>query len=242
MAKIPEKYVGTVWKLLKERIPENTRVLLLSFTGGRAFGWGSEIHDIDVRGIIYVGKPYWDFAHIGAEHVDLMVETLEHLRTQIYYRHWTVFEDLSNPFHIDPLFDYDKFMSFCGLDCIKNHLTSIESEILRFKYVYRSPRAGLHCYRILMVPLYYIYYGKIEIDCVKLNREVFHYEEFDKMVKAYKYGEHVEINYDKAISDYDKMLSELKEHVAGVERRKITEELNKWFEETIKKLNIKPST
>ena len=239
MAKLPRGYKRRVFKLLRERLPRKAKVLLLSFTGGRAFGWGSERHDVDVRGVILIDKPYWDFAHIGKEHVDLMVETLEHLGMQIYYRHWTVFENMSNPFYIHSAFDFEKFMSFCGADCVKNHLTSIESEILRFKYVHRSPRAGLHCYRLVMVPLYYLDTGKIEIDCVKLNREVFHFEEFDKMVEAYKYDRQVKIDYEKAIKDYEEMLSELKDRIRDVTNQLDNEKLARWIEETKQQIRKK---
>lgn len=213
-------------EIVKERLPEDVIILIMSHTGSRAFGWGSERMDIDIRGVFYTTKPYWDWVHIGLEGYDITMISLEHLKYDIYYRHWTVFENLSKPFLIHPAFDFNGFMRLCKADCIKYHMPSIKSEILRFKHVHKSPRAGLHCYRQLMVPIYFLDTGRIEIDCTKLNREVFHCKQFDLMVDSYKYGKKVKIDWDEAVKDYDRLLGELEDRLRGRGDRLNDKELN----------------
>ena len=208
----------------------------MSHTGSRAFGWGSDKMDVDVRGVFYVEKPYWDWVHIGIEGYDISLISLEHLKWDIYYRHWTVFEDLSKPFYIHSAFDFEGFMNLCRADCIKYHMPSIEAEILRFKEVHKSARAGLHCYRQLFVPIYFLDTGRIEIDCAKLNKEVFHCKQFDLMVESYKYGKKVKIDWDEAVKDYNRLLGKLKDMLRGRNDKLDRKELDEFIGNILGKL------
>ena len=235
---VDDKIVENVVKLVESILPSEAKILIVSHTGSRAFGWGAENLDYDFRGVFYVSKTYWDWAHIGIKGYDITMETLEHLKWQIYYRHWTVFYNLSKPVYLNPIFDMDRFLSLCGSDCIKYHLPSIKNEILRLKHVHKSPRAGLHCYKELMIPIYYLKTGKIEINCAKLNEEYFHLEQFDRMLENYKYGRKVEINWDEAIKDYDELLSELENLLEKRNDRLDVNKLNEFIKDIENKMKV----
>jgi len=235
-----KEYFEKIKELIFKILPKNAVVLILSHTGSRAYGWGSDILDIDVRGIFYVEGEYWDWVHIGKYGYDITMESLEHVKNGIYYKHFTPFTEYAKPFYIHPAFDYESYMKLCRAEHVKHDLPSIKNEILRFKYIHRSARAGLHCYRKLMVPIYFLETGKIEIDCAKLNKEVFHFKQFDLMLRSYKYHEKVDINWDEALKDYDKLLSRLNKLLEKRDDKLSNDELNEFFNKTINKVkNVK---
>ena len=71
----------SLYQAFKERgiLPDNSEILLLSFTGSRAFGWGAECYDIDIRLVAYIPGDYWDTFHDGLKW-DVNGETFEHFK------------------------------------------------------------------------------------------------------------------------------------------------------------------
>ena len=51
--------------LIKERLPAKAKILILSLTGSRAFGWAADNLDYDIHGIFVCNHVYWDWVYMG---------------------------------------------------------------------------------------------------------------------------------------------------------------------------------
>lgn len=169
-------------KIITDLLPKNSEILVLALTGSRAFGWGGEVYDIDIRGV-FSCKDWWETIHWGRCLYDINLEELYHAFNSVTYKYWTFFEDLSKPFYIHSDFDYKTMFEFCTSANIKQHMMTIKRQ-LRYLELHEIPRTALHCYRVLMVPLHFLRTGEIEIDVIKLNED-FQYEELFTLADTY---------------------------------------------------------
>jgi len=199
------------YNIVKEILPERGKILCLSLTGSRAFGWGSKYYDIDVRGIIAC-KDYWDTMHVGKDHFDINIEELTHVFGSVEYRYWCLFEDLSNPFYIDPDFDYQGLMSLCTAENVKRSLYSIDVQLKRLE-VFKTIRTALHCYRVLMVPLHFLRTGKIVTNVLKINEE-YNFSQLKRMSDLYKERKTASINWNEVHKNLSDLRSELEEELS----------------------------
>jgi len=208
---IKSSELNKAFRIVKRILPRRGKILCLSLTGSRAFGWGSEYYDIDVKGIIAC-RNYWDTMHIGKSRFDINIEELSHVYNSIEYKYWTLFEDLANPFYIDQDFDYEGLMSLCSADNIKRSLYSIDVQIKRLDIV-KSIRTALHCYRVLMVPLHYLRTGRIVTNVLVIN-ESYNFRELEKMCNLYSQRRMAPINWDEVQMNLSSLRSELDSELA----------------------------
>ncbi len=127
--------------------------------------------------------------------------------------------NFSNPFYVNPKFDYDGLMSFCTNDSVRQKDADIESQINRFKYD-GSPRTALHAYRILMVPLYFIENRKFKLNIFEINgQDAFGFSELNNLKAAYNLG-HSSYNRKKVLSDLEYLHNLCKEKIAKLPAEK----------------------
>lgn len=156
--------VETVQSLL----PDEAELALLSYTGGRAFGWGSDRHDYDFHG--YIVNPGWfRKVHTDKGKYDITVRNIDAFeppeRTWPTHR-FKQFYDKSNPIHIHEKFDYDEFMGQLEPSTIQNvYPHSIGSQMSRLEHNF-SARTALHSYKEILIPLHYLRTGEVESNVV----------------------------------------------------------------------------
>jgi len=203
-----DKQRQRVIEIIRSILPDDAIIIILSETGSRAFGWGSEKYDIDVRAVIAC-QPYWDTFHIGEELFDTNCEELKHFIRSVNYRYWTIFEDLSNPFYIDKRFDFQEFMDFCSAANIKNHWYTTATQLAQLK-ISPTIRTALHCYRLIMTPLYFLDNGRVEINVRKQNEEYFHSEKFTTLADHYAKAEYPTIDWTPVFEELKSLDEQLK--------------------------------
>jgi len=169
-------------ELIKEKLPKDGKILVLSLTGSRASGWANENYDYDFHGI-FAAKNYWDHVHSGEEGLDIHIFELNHLWRDIYCRHFEFFLNISNPFYINPKFDFKRFMKFCTIEAVRQRKRDILRQIQDFE-ISKSPRIALYSYRILMVPIYFLKRKKFELNIYKINR-AYKFKQLEKLKIAY---------------------------------------------------------
>jgi len=185
-------------------VDPSIRVLLLSLTGSRGFGWANDRYDYDVHGI-FVKNNYWDWVHLGLQGIDLNIWSLDHIFMDIYYGHFEKFQDLSNPIYIDPDYNHSEMISLCTPKMCDEY--SILSEYKRFK-LHSNPRSALHCYRIVMVRTYFLQTGNIEMNIFKL-KEKFKVRNLDMLKKSYTEKIGIE-NYEPIYNELDELLQQFR--------------------------------
>ena len=147
------------------------KILCLSLTGSRAFGWGGDITDYDIHGI-FAKKDYWDWVHIGREGLDINLRELDYISSHFpKYFSFEFFQNtLGNPIYLDSQFDYNGLSSLCNASfCYPN---TVETKRLRLDF---NPRAALHCYRGLMVQIYFLKNRKFELNIFKINKQYYNF-------------------------------------------------------------------
>jgi len=205
---IPREDRVRIYEIVRKRLPKRAVLLILSHTGSRAFGWGSQIYDIDVRGI-YAYKGWFDWVHIGYDRYDIGLYELSHLFSDIEMRCVPTFYDLAKPFYIHPDFDYETFLSFFSAENIKMHMYSIRLERKRFE-LNKHPRSALHCYKERLIPLYWLKTGRIEVNIWKIN-ELFNLKMLPILANAYAKRKSIDIDWRRVEEELDlleKMLEE----------------------------------
>ena len=214
--------------LIKVRLGTGN-ILILSLTGSRAFGWGSKIYDIDIRGI-YEKENYWSYCHLGLPPFDINLSEMRGLFYSVKSRSWTIFEDLSKPFLVHPLFDFKKFMSLCSSGNVRYHLGTIEFQRIRAER-WRDIRTILHAYRLLVVPLYFLETNTLEINVDLLNRIYLNSEILDSLIKEYKEGRNRRVN-DKEWAlingELNNLWSVLKETLDSTKDQFSMEDFKEW--------------
>jgi predicted nucleotidyltransferase len=203
-----------VIELIKGGLPASGKILVLSLTGSRAFGWANENYDYDIHGV-FAAKNYWDYVHSGREGFDINIWELDHLWSDIYYQHFEFFMNISNPFYVHPKFDFKGLMKFCTIEGVKQKRGDILRQIKEFE-ITNNPRAALHAYRILMVPIYFLKKKKFELNIFKINR-FYKFKQLEKLKIAYTQGKEgwsekeVEKDLTRLLKEYDKLCSKKEE-------------------------------
>jgi hypothetical protein len=155
---------------VRDMLPEDVDLAMLSFTGGRAFGWGGENTDIDLRG--FVAKEDWfNTLHGNPKMFDINLVNIESIEEpDIRYYRWKQYYDCSNPIYIHEDFDYyEDFIDHCEVEHIHHiYPYDLEVQIGRMDADFNA-RNSLHTYKEIMIPLYYIYTGEIESDVTQIN-------------------------------------------------------------------------
>jgi len=164
---VPEPKVGEVddptfnriYEIVAERLPYDARILLLSHTGSRAYGWSWYNFDYDIHGV-FACKGWWDWVHIGVEGFDINMYELGHLiYMDLYYKHGDTIINMGNPIYLDPEFPYDEMLDLISTDFW--HDSMVDYQIARLQ-TYFSARTALHTYRVMIVPMYFMRFGRFE--------------------------------------------------------------------------------
>ena len=221
-----------VIEIIKKKLPPGGQILVLSLTGSRAFGWANEHYDYDIHGI-FAAKNYWDYVHGGEEEFDINIWELSHLWSDIYYQHFEFFMNISNPFFIHQKFDYKRLMRFCKIEAVKQKRPDILRQIQEFE-ITKLPRAALHAYRILMVPIYFLKRKKFELNVFKINK-IYKFKQLEKLKIAYLQGgedwneKEVKRDLNYLLKEYDRLCQKKKEEKLDIK------EAEKWLEKMKKK-------
>jgi predicted nucleotidyltransferase len=203
-----------VVELIKEKLPKNGKILVLSLTGSRAFGWAAENYDYDIHGI-FAAKNYWDYVHSGEEVFDINLYELDHLLRDIKYQSAEFFMNISHPFYIHPKFDFKGLMKFCTTETVKRMREHILMQIRQFE-ITKSPRAALHAYRVLMVPIYFLKRKKFELNVYKINK-TYKFKQLEKLKNAYTKGvegwneKEVKRDLNRLLKEYDRLCQKKEE-------------------------------
>lgn len=167
---------------LQEEAIEKTRrylgdkaeLAMLAYTGGRAFGWGVDRHDIDLRGFfVPTGDNWWTTAHFGQPPFDCKVRNIHSFDDpEIRYWRWKLYYDRSNPIYVNDRFDYfHDFMDHLTAENVETDWpVNIDNQISRMKNDYAT-RNILHTYKELLIPIYYLDTGIIETDMNAIMEE-----------------------------------------------------------------------
>jgi predicted nucleotidyltransferase len=209
-----------VIELIKKSLPKNGEILVLSLTGSRAFGWAAENYDYDIHGI-FAAKDYWDYVHSGKEGFDINLYELEHVLSDIKYQHFEFFMNISKPFYVHPKFDFNGLMRFCTIEAVRQKRGDVLRQIKEFE-ITKNPRAALHAYRILMVPIYFLKRKRFELNVFKINR-IYKFKQLEKLKIAYIQGtgewseKEVKKDLNRLLKEYDK-LCQRKEEKLDIEK------------------------
>jgi hypothetical protein len=158
-----------VKQLFLEKTQGKAKIILMSHTGSRAFGWSSKNYDFDIHGYFHYPK-WFDYVHAGEEGYDLNMWSLGHLISmELQYKHGTTIANMGNPFYIDKDFPYDELLDLVTPDFFT--LDEADTELYHFTQ-YNSPRQALHCYRAILVPLYFLRKRKFVLNIYKIADEM----------------------------------------------------------------------
>lgn len=223
-----------IYSFIKRKFPKRVKILLLSLTGSRAFGWANENYDYDIHGLFYA-KNYWGYCHSGEMGWDInLYEFSKFFNYLIWgYQSFEGFMNLSNPFYLDKDFDFKGFLKLCTPEQVKAIEGDIERQIREFETT-GNPRAGLHAYRILMVPIFYLRTGKFQLNVFKINKR-YKFKQLEKLKRSYIKREG-EFNFKEVMRDLKKLKREY-ESLLKVKKKKLDKEkAKKWYEKIISRL------
>jgi len=230
---ISEEQKKEVRLLVEDILPERATILILSSTGSREFGWGSDVYDVDVRAVVACDN-YWDTFHMGMRIYDTNLEEMKHFFNSVKRHYWTTFEDLSHPFYLDKGFDFKEFQAQCANANVKNHIFTIRAETAKYKL---SPnmRSALHAYRLVMCALYFLRTSKIETNVPKINDEMFHMNYIDDLATSYAAQERKGMNWVGISDDLDKLQAQLTKELEQAEINFDAERYKKWKDDLTEK-------
>jgi len=164
---VPEPGVGEVsdatfnklFEIIAERLPYDARILLLSHTGSRAYGWSWYNFDYDIHGV-FACKNWWDWVHLGVDMFDINLYELRHLTNMdLYYKHGEVIINLGNPVYLDPEFPWDDVLDLVTPDFFPD--SGVDYQLAQLR-VHFSCRTALHAYRVMIVPMHFMRFGVFE--------------------------------------------------------------------------------
>jgi hypothetical protein len=153
---VPRDVVEKVIDYIKSIAPRGTKIILLSHSGARAYGWGTKRNDYDIHGVICC-KGYFDYVHSGYFGVDLNLHEVYHLNEIILrYHHGETIVNLANPVYSDYI-DPKVFLNLTSREFFS--YDSIESEIVA-GLESGNERMLLHGLRRAMVAVHYFNTGE----------------------------------------------------------------------------------
>jgi len=166
---LDEKRKDEIIAMIEELLPPDAKIILLSHTGSRAFGWSWYNYDFDIHGI-YKRTNYWDFVHLGRSYYDINLYELAHIiDMDIPRKHSDVLMNMLNPFYLDDDFPFDDFIKVTIPSFLD--IRPIIQQIERFKFDL-LPRSALHAYRLILVPLYLLLKGKPKLNVFIIAKEL----------------------------------------------------------------------
>jgi hypothetical protein len=174
----------------KEMLPEEAELVLLSFTGGRAFGWGGKHHDVDMHGFFAYDSDWFFKCHsMGDNHIDMTLQNITSVEEpELRWGRWKQYYDKSNPVYVHDDFEFEEdFINKCKPEYVQNIFPyDLHLQFSRLDVDF-SIRSALHTYKEMLIPLYFLREGEIETDIVNVINEHadFQYEELSKCALKY---------------------------------------------------------
>lgn len=164
----PEEKQEEAIEMIQERLPSEARLLHLSYTGGRAFGWGPENTDIDLRGF-YELDDWFTKCHISNNPFDGTLRNVYDAdNPDLFWQRFKMYYDWSKPFYLHDDWDYNAFMSRLNPSRVKHvYPHSTDMQISRMEKNFQA-RSACHTYKELLIPLHYLRTGEVESNINKL--------------------------------------------------------------------------
>lgn len=226
--------VNSAIEIIKGILPSDSRLLVLSLTGSRAFGWASSNMDYDVHGVYYASN-YWDWVHLGKSRFDINLHELSHIVTDLKYQHFEVMMNLSNPVYVDPDFDYDGMYRLLRPVSVLYKRHDVKNEISKFRND-RCPRTALHAFRQMMVCLNFINTGKFVLDVFRL-KDQYGITVLESLRDAYL--RYTQFDYDKTINELESLYSVFESTVSKIDDTRVDEkDIYKWYFDVLSRYNI----
>lgn len=225
-SEISESELNRIIVLITERLPKNSKLLLLSNTGSRPFGWASSSLDWDIHGV-FAKKSWWDYVHHGANYwygLDINLWELDHLYTDVIYGHWQMFMNLSNPIYISKEFPFDDLIQW-----VFPHFFRDNSAVYQLDWALRDKavRSFLHAYRIPLQMLEFLNTNKWEMDIPKLvEKYIGKNSKFFELKNAYQnnISQYVDSN-----TDLDQIKAEIENIINSTKSLRVIKETEKPF-------------
>ena len=215
----------------KELIPEKAELVLLSFTGGRAFGWGGNHHDIDIHGMFAYDDDWFFKCHSNNNGYDMTLQNVYSVEEpELRWGRWKQYYDKSNPIYTHEEFDFESdFMDKCKPKYI-DHIFPHDLHLQFSRYdLQPTIRSALHTYKEMLIPLYYLETGEIESNVIDIinTHPSFRYEELSACGEKYKNRESNEsIDHSKVRGELEEIYWRLAEELdmldsSGIDRSEI---------------------
>lgn len=201
-------------KLARGLIPDDAELVLLSFTGGRAFGWGHERHDIDVHGF-FVKEDWFFKCHSMLDGFDMTLTNVKSVdNPDIRWKRWKQYYDKSNPIYVHDDFDFwEDFMSKCKPEYVKTIFPyDLELQMARMDLQFRA-RSALHTYKEMMIAHNYLENQEIETNIVdNINEKPsYQYEGLKQCATKYRDRENIDLDESLIRGELDEMYDRLEE-------------------------------
>lgn len=157
---------------MEDYLPEDATLLQLSFTGGRAFGWGPENTDIDLRGYFITDDEWFTKCHLGRNPFDCVLRNIHSWDDpDIFFQRWNIYYDWGNQFYEHEEWDQDWFLSHCSRETVEYaYPHNIRMQVNRMESNFQA-RSACHSYKEIMIPLHYLRTGEIESNVNVLHEE-----------------------------------------------------------------------
>lgn len=233
--KIEPAILKKVLGLINARLPKRAKVLCLSLAGSRALGLANEGSNYEIYGI-FACKNYWDQARLKKSNIELNLYELEYIFDRIeWHLSFEFFQNIANPIHLDPKFDYKGLLSLYGPGLCQEPIREIK--MLENHELSSTPQTALQCYRALMIPIHFLRTGKFELNIFKLNKR-YHFRMLPALKEAHlatieSRGRFLNDQEKKTIKqDLDGLLKEFRalKEKTGNERRVDYAAVEKWRE------------
>jgi hypothetical protein len=141
--------------------------------------------------------------------------------------------NVSNPFYVHPKFDFKGLLKFCTIEAVRQKREDILRQIYEFE-ITKNPRAALHAYRILMVPIFFLKRKKFELNIFKINR-VYKFKQLEKLKNAYIQGgggwneKEVKRDLNRLLKEYNTLCQKKEEKLDIKEAEKWIEKMKEKF-------------
>jgi len=232
------KQIERILSIIESKLPSDGKVVCLSLTGSRSYGWASEKSDWDIRGI-FSAKNHWDWVHYSYRDteikavIDISLYRLQSFLSQSFPSiSFEFFREMANPIYLDQKFDYKGLMSFC----YPQFCHEPEYDLIMFEK-FGNVKNALQAYRILMIQINFLKTNIIETNIFELNQK-FKFKILSSLRKKYQEGKPLTLKEREEIKkDLEKLLNEFRE----TKNKKVTEipiETQRWkaWQDKMKKL------
>ncbi len=219
-------------KLIKNRLPKKSQILVLSLSPNGTFGRRNERLNYNIINGIFACKNYWGTLKLNKNGFNINLHELEYVGSYIPdYLPFEFFQNITNPIYIHPKFDYKGLISFCSFISISEPIN--ELIIIQSNYHFNLSSA-LSCYQALLIPLYFLETKKIKTNIFKINKK-YKLKMLSILMQITKTGVYPASlgEKEKKIIKYDieKLLKKFRKLKEKLKNEKIdTEKLEKWRE------------